>query len=118
MSDVPLSKLRASVSSWTERQESAPPFTAEQRKLLAMQVANARIWRRPEDQDDTEEPELAALKTRAAGLLPEYETIEALAGAAPGAGLAGLLARFESQAKLDGTYFFCNQVGWGGAMWY
>ena len=64
MSDVPLSKLLSSVSSWSERQEAAEPFTAEKRRILAMQIASAKIWRRPEDQDDTEEPEVAALKTR------------------------------------------------------
>ncbi|KAI8473274.1 MAG: P-loop containing nucleoside triphosphate hydrolase protein [Monoraphidium minutum] len=52
-----------------------------------------------------------ALSTPAAGLAPEFEMVEMLAGQLQGAGLEQLLRRFEAEAKLDGTYFLCNQEG-------
>ncbi|KIY97267.1 ATP-dependent RNA helicase SUPV3L1 [Monoraphidium neglectum] len=50
-----------------------------------------------------------AMNTPAAGLAPEFEMIEMLAGQLGDQSIEQLLKSFETQAKLDGTYFFCNQ---------
>ncbi len=46
---------------------------------------------------------------KAAGLVPEFETIELLAGQLPSLKFDQLLAKFAAEAQLDGMYFFCNQ---------
>jgi len=49
------------------------------------------------------------LYTPAAGLAPEYETIELLSGQFPSLSLEQLLKKLDAEAKLDGRYFLCNQ---------
>lgn len=49
------------------------------------------------------------LHTPAAGLAPEYETIELLSAQLPDLNLEHLLRKLDSEARLDGKYFLCNQ---------
>lgn len=50
-----------------------------------------------------------ATLTQRAGLFPEFETIELLAGQLPGKRFDEVLAMFAAECVLDqGTYFFCN----------
>lgn len=49
------------------------------------------------------------LHTPAAGLAPEYETVELLSAQFPNLNLEQLLRKLDSEARLDGKYFLCNQ---------
>ncbi|KAL0019761.1 hypothetical protein WJX79_003104 [Trebouxia sp. C0005] len=52
---------------------------------------------------------LNKLSTPAAGLFPEFQHLELLAGQVPDDSFADLLRRFSNEAKLEGTFFFCRQ---------
>ncbi|KAL0044525.1 hypothetical protein WJX82_011160 [Trebouxia sp. C0006] len=54
---------------------------------------------------------LNMLSTPAAGLFPEFQHLELLAGQVPDDKFADLLRRFSNEAKLEGTFFFCRQDG-------
>ncbi|DBA92452.1 TPA: hypothetical protein ACH3X1_002686 [Trebouxia sp. C0004] len=54
---------------------------------------------------------LNKLSTPAAGLFPEFQHLELLAGQVPDDSFADLLRRFSNEAKLEGTFFFCRQDG-------
>ncbi|WIA34808.1 hypothetical protein OEZ86_013108 [Tetradesmus obliquus] len=52
---------------------------------------------------------LEKLATPAAGLAPEYETVELLSAQFPELSLQALLRKLDAEARLDGRYFLCNQ---------
>jgi hypothetical protein len=52
---------------------------------------------------------LETLSTPAAGLAPEYETVELLSAQFPELSLEQLLRKLDAEARLDGRYFLCNQ---------
>jgi hypothetical protein len=52
---------------------------------------------------------LEKLSTPAAGLAPEYETVELLSSQLPELSLEQLLRKLDGEARLDGRYFLCNQ---------
>jgi hypothetical protein len=52
---------------------------------------------------------LEKLSTPAAGLAPEYETVELLSSQFPELSLEQLLRKLDGEARLDGRYFLCNQ---------
>jgi hypothetical protein len=51
----------------------------------------------------------SSLYTPAAGLAPEYETVELLSAQFPALSLEELLKKLDSEARLDGRYFLCKQ---------
>ncbi|MEW5304194.1 MAG: hypothetical protein WDW36_006823 [Sanguina aurantia] len=51
---------------------------------------------------------MQSMITPRAGLQPEYEQVELLAMSMPGASLKEVLARFASDSRLDGSFFFCD----------
>jgi hypothetical protein len=51
----------------------------------------------------------SALYTPAAGLTPEYETVELLSAQFPALSLEELLRKLDTEARLDGRYFLCRQ---------
>jgi hypothetical protein len=52
---------------------------------------------------------LERLSTPAAGLAPEYETVELLSSQFAELSLEQLLRKLDAEARLDGRYFLCNQ---------
>ncbi|KAK9853646.1 hypothetical protein WJX84_009241 [Apatococcus fuscideae] len=52
-----------------------------------------------------------AMKTPHAGILPEWDQLERFAGQLPGQALPAVLTRFGAEARIDGTFFFCQQDG-------
>lgn len=51
----------------------------------------------------------SSLYTPAAGLTPEYDTVELLSAQFPDLSLEELLKKLDSEARLDGRYFLCKQ---------
>jgi hypothetical protein len=51
----------------------------------------------------------SSLYTPAAGLTPEYDTVELLSAQFPSLSLEELLVKLDGEARLDGRYFLCNQ---------
>lgn len=51
----------------------------------------------------------SSLYTPAAGLTPEYDTVELLSAQFPDLSLEELLKKLDGEARLDGRYFLCKQ---------
>lgn len=60
---TPLATLMDSVSSWAARTGPAP-FTKEERMEMARRIAAAKVWRTPQDQDDSVDEELEEAKAK------------------------------------------------------
>ena len=60
---TPLATLMNSVSSWAARTGPAP-FTKEERMEMARRIAAAKVWRTPQDQDDSVDEELEEAKAK------------------------------------------------------
>lgn len=51
----------------------------------------------------------SSLYTPAAGLAPEYDTVELLSAQFPNLALDELLVKLDTEARLDGRFFLCKQ---------